>query len=250
MSRATPSRPPSRRPTPRATPSSSAPTHDHEGERHPTRAAPLATGAASAPWRRALGASRQRARHAPASRPRQARHRPPPGRTTPRARDRDTPRRQPARPWRQPRPEHPGSSRRSQTHRPPRGHDQDAKDRTPRPSSRPPRATSKPPARGGILDAMLRRPLLEHRPREAQMTPDANARQTPSPRRVTHPRRTHVQQRSSLLNIEQRLIQRQRENGINGHDRLPIHRYVAAQRRDPTKTASPCLLQITFTRVR
>jgi quercetin dioxygenase-like cupin family protein len=97
---------------------------------------------------------------------------------------------------------------------------------------------------------MLRGPMLEHWAREAQVTPDANARQAPSPRGVTHPRRTHVEQRSGLLNVKQRFLQRHSQNGVNSHDRLPVEQCVAATRRDQTKIASLCLLQISLTCVR
>jgi len=83
--------------------------------------------------------------------------------------------------------------------------------------------------------------MLEHRAREAQMTPDANARQAPGPRGVTYPRRTDIEQRSSLLNVKQRLLQGQDHHGINSHDRLPVEQCVAAPRHDRTNLGVPPL---------
>lgn len=94
---------------------------------------------------------------------------------------------------------------------------------------------------------MLRRPPLEHRTGKAQVTPDANARQTTGTCGITHPRRTNIEQRRGLVNIEQRLVKRQHQGGVNGHDWLPVQRYTAAPSRDQTKIASPCLLEINST---
>lgn len=51
-------------------------------------------------------------------------------------------------------------------------------------------------------------PVFEHHPREAQMTPHAQTRQMPQPRRIPNPRHPHVQQRRRPYAVEQRLIQR------------------------------------------
>ena len=61
-------------------------------------------------------------------------------------------------------------------------------------SSRPPCAASEPPAGLGVLNAVLRRPLLEHRAGKAKVAADPNAREALGTGRVSHPRRTHVEQ--------------------------------------------------------
>jgi hypothetical protein len=61
---------------------------------------------------------------------------------------------------------------------------------------------SKPPARFGVRNAVLRRPLFEHRAGETQVTPDADARQASGPCGVPHPRWADVEQRCRLLNVK------------------------------------------------
>jgi len=73
------------------------------------------------------------------------------------------------------------------------------------------------------------------------MAPDANAREALGAGRVTHPRRANIQQRRGLLTVEQRLLERQGQDGVNGHDDPRVVDSVAAswRRRPGKKTALP-----------
>jgi hypothetical protein len=81
------------------------------------------------------------------------------------------------------------------------------------------------------------RPLLEHWPREAQMTPNPDARQAARAGGVAHPRWAHVEQCSCLLGIQQRLVEREREALVKRHDDRATNGTVATLGHDSTTEA-------------